>query len=76
MKFHYVITKDGNSESYGVTNSKTELIQISDLVKDENCKLKLVNRLEFLKNKRKIDTKTIRKRSRTFKIERIDYLSA
>ncbi|MBA2864016.1 hypothetical protein [Methanococcus maripaludis] len=76
MKFHYIIQKDRITESYGVANGKKELIRISELIKDENCTLKVLSRPEFLKIKRKIDMKTNRKRERMFKIERIDYLNA
>lgn len=76
MKFHYIIQKDRITESYGVANGKKELIRISELVKDENCTLKVLNRPDFLKIKRKIDMKTNRKRAKTFKIERIDYINA
>uniref|UniRef100_A6VF70 Uncharacterized protein n=1 Tax=Methanococcus maripaludis (strain C7 / ATCC BAA-1331) TaxID=426368 RepID=A6VF70_METM7 len=76
VKFHYIIQKDRITESYGVANGKKELIRISELVKDENCTLKVLNRPDFLKIKRKIDMKTNRKRAKTFKIERIDYMNA
>ncbi len=76
VKFHYIIQKDRITESYGVANGKKELIRISELVKDENCILKVLNRPDFLKIKRKIDMKTNRKREKTFKIERIDYMDA
>jgi hypothetical protein len=76
MKFHYIVQKDRVYESYGVANGKKELNRISELVKDENCTLKVLNRPDFLKIKRKIDMKTNRKRARTFKTERIDYMNA
>jgi len=76
LKFHYIVQKDRITESYGVANGKKELIRISELIKDENCTLKVLNRPDFLKIKRKIDMKTNKKRARTFKIERIDYMNA
>jgi len=76
MKFHYIVQKDRIYESYGIANGKRELNRIAELVKDENCNLKVLNRPDFLKIKRKIDMNTNKKRSKTFKIERIDYMNA
>ncbi|BAP60611.1 hypothetical protein MMKA1_04940 [Methanococcus maripaludis KA1] len=76
MKFHYIIQRGTIPESYGVANGKNELIRLSELVKDEKCSLKVLSRPDFLKIKRRIDMKTNRKRERTFKIERIDYVNA
>jgi hypothetical protein len=72
MRFHYIIERGTIPESYGVANGKKELIRISELVKDEECSLKVLNRPDFLKFKRKIDMKTNRKRERTFKTVRCD----
>jgi hypothetical protein len=76
MKFHYIIQRGTIPESYGVANGKNELIRLSELVKDEECNLKVLSRPDFLKIKRRIDMKTNRKRERSFKIERIDYVNA
>jgi hypothetical protein len=72
MRFHYIIERGTIPESYGVANGKKELIRISELVKDEECSLKVLNRPEFLKIKRRIDMKTNRKRERSFKTVRCD----
>ncbi|MBA2852992.1 hypothetical protein [Methanococcus maripaludis] len=72
MRFHYIIERGTIPESYGVANGKKELIRISELVKDEECSLKVLNRPDFLKFKRKIDMKTNRRRERTFKTVRCD----
>ena len=72
MKFHYIIERGTITESYGVANGKNELIRLSELVKDEECNLKVLSRPEFLKIKRRIDMKTNRKRERSFKIVRCD----
>ncbi|MBA2864921.1 hypothetical protein [Methanococcus maripaludis] len=72
MKFHYIIQRGAIPESYGIANGKKELIRISELVKDEECKLKVLNRPDFLKIKRRIDMKTNRRRERSFKTVRCD----
>ncbi|WP_459202089.1 hypothetical protein [Methanococcus sp. CF] len=76
MRFHYIIQKDKVPESYGIATGKKELNRITELVKDENCTLKVLNRPDFLKIKRKIDSKTVGKRTRLFKTSRFDYLLA
>jgi len=77
MGFMYIIFKDGFPESYGVATGKTQLNKIAKLVKDEGCSLKVVSSPEYMRIKRRIDTKTNKRREKTFKmINRHDYMIA
>jgi len=76
MKFHYLIYKGEIPESYGVKLSKREIENLSKFLKDDGYELRLVRRDEYQIARRKIDSKTVKRRQKFFKTIRHDYLTA
>ncbi|ABR55542.1 conserved hypothetical protein [Methanococcus vannielii SB] len=75
MKFQYLIYKGEIPESYGVKQSKREIENLSRFLKDEGYELRLVRRDEYQIAKRKIDSKTVKRRQKFYKTIRHDYLT-